>query len=143
MKNMVCGFLFNEARTHVVLLLKKTGPPAVVGKWNGVGGKVEEGESSSNAMRREFMEEAGVDIGIWTHFLELNGGSRHWQVDFYHAFDDEAFKVARQMEEEQISRFAVGCISDIDVVPNLCWIIPMALGHFGDSPAYRVQEMIS
>lgn len=68
--NFVCGFAFNPGMTGVVLLLKQKYPPEIVGKWNGVGGRIEEGETSYEAMAREFKEEAGVLTlpTAWKHF---------------------------------------------------------------------------
>lgn len=53
--------------THVLLGKKKRG--FGVGRWNGFGGKVEAGETIEEAARREFREEAGIEI----HALEKAG----------------------------------------------------------------------
>lgn len=53
--------------TQVLLGMKKRGFGA--GRWNGFGGKVEKGETIENAVRREFLEEAGIEI----HTLEKVG----------------------------------------------------------------------
>ena len=45
---------------HVLLGMKKTGFGQ--GRWNGFGGKVEEGETIEDAARREIFEEAGVNV---------------------------------------------------------------------------------
>lgn len=46
--------------THVLLGKKKRGFGA--GRWNGFGGKVEAGETIEEAARREFREEAGIEV---------------------------------------------------------------------------------
>lgn len=51
MKNYVVGFLFNNDMTKIVLIHKNR-PYWQIGKLNGVGGKIEEYESSFNAMIR-------------------------------------------------------------------------------------------
>lgn len=48
--------------THVLLGKKKRGFGA--GRWNGFGGKVEKGETIEEAARREFLEEAGIEIPV-------------------------------------------------------------------------------
>lgn len=53
--------------THVLLGKKKRG--FGVGRWNGFGGKVEKGETIEGGARREFREEAGVEV----LFLEKAG----------------------------------------------------------------------
>jgi 8-oxo-dGTP diphosphatase / 2-hydroxy-dATP diphosphatase len=56
--------------TDVCLAMKKRG--FGIGRWNGVGGKVGEGESVEEATRRETKEEIGVDAGTLTKVAELN-----------------------------------------------------------------------
>lgn len=63
----VVGFCFNPSMTHVALI-EKLKPEWQKGKLNGVGGKVEDGETAGHAMVREFYEEAGVCIADWLHF---------------------------------------------------------------------------
>lgn len=46
---------------RILLAMKKRGFGA--GKWNGLSGKVEEGETIEDAARREAKEEGGIDIG--------------------------------------------------------------------------------
>ena len=54
-KNYVMGLIYDDIGR--VLLIKKNHPKHQVGKWNGVGGKIEEGENSLQAMPREIKEE--------------------------------------------------------------------------------------
>ena len=130
----VAGLLFDEDRNKVALILKNHGPAAVLGKWNGIGGKRSTGsarqlESASAAMWREFLEEAGVDIQSWEPFLILRarGENPEWQVDFFHAFDTAKLGQVKTMESESVM---VWNIDELPVVvPNLTWIIPMALSH--------------
>ena len=59
-KNYVMGLIYDDIGR--VLLIKKNRPKHQVGKWNGVGGKIEEGENSLQAMTREIKEETNLDI---------------------------------------------------------------------------------
>ena len=45
----------------VLLGMKKRG--FGMGKWNGFGGKVDQGESIEGAAKREVFEEAGISVG--------------------------------------------------------------------------------
>lgn len=66
----VVGFVFDRTYPSVVLI-RKNHPDYQKGKWNGVGGKVNEGETPVQAMARECKEECGLEIpaGQWK-FLE-------------------------------------------------------------------------
>ncbi|HSX24699.1 MAG TPA: 8-oxo-dGTP diphosphatase [Candidatus Andersenbacteria bacterium] len=61
------------------------------GKWNGFGGKVEEGETIEDATRREVLEESGVTVfnikkvGILD--FTLPGEEKIWQVHIFKALD--------------------------------------------------------
>lgn len=68
MANFVLGFLF-DPDYDVVVLIKKERPTWQAGAWNGVGGRVEEGETSHAAMVREFEEETGVFVADWQHYI--------------------------------------------------------------------------
>jgi hypothetical protein len=143
----VAGLLFSSDRKRVALIHKNHGPAAVVGKWNAIGGKCifcpEFGlppESPAAAMWREFCEEAGDAAGLnlsWSEFLCLDG--RGWRVTFFHAFDTEKLDLVSSQEDEDVSIFEVASLPE--TVPNLRWIIPMALGHADDHVwLYRVVE---
>ena len=82
MQQYVCGFLFSVDRSRV-LLIRKNRPAWQAGKLNGVGGKVEPGESIQKAMTREFREEAGLTLAEaqWQHVLTLTGPD--WTGHFF------------------------------------------------------------
>jgi 8-oxo-dGTP pyrophosphatase MutT (NUDIX family) len=67
MKHYVLGFVVNHL-DQVALVLKIRGPKHLHGKLNGIGGKVESGETPSEAMSREFHEEADwvIEPHDWT-----------------------------------------------------------------------------
>jgi 8-oxo-dGTP diphosphatase len=73
MKSYVLGFMFNEAKNRVVLIQKKR-PEWQKGKWNGVGGHIEPGESCEHAMVRTFREETGVTTGYgyWEEVCKIS-----------------------------------------------------------------------
>jgi len=118
----VVGFLFSMDYEKVVLI-RKNKPEWQAGKLNGIGGKVEPGERPMFAMKREFAEEAGVEIGWWRHFCVLEGGD--WKVLFFVCMGD--LSQVKQMEEEEIRIVEVAGIHMVETIPNLRWLIPMAL----------------
>lgn len=124
----VAGFVFNEARTKVVLI-KKLKPEWQAGFLNGVGGKMEEQDKgvSHIAMSREFKEEAGVYVKHlgWDKFCTLVGDFGN--VHFFRLFDNYAFLHAETTEEEEIVKIYLSNLTIIKTIPNLQWLIPMAL----------------
>lgn len=72
MKNTTLLFLIREQGdviTEICLAMKKRG--FGVGRYNGVGGKVEDGESIETAVMREAKEEIGVSVGDMDKVAEL------------------------------------------------------------------------
>lgn len=64
MKQLTLVFL--RRGDEVLLGYKKRG--FGMGQWNGLGGKVEEGESIEDSARRETFEEVGVHVGALSRF---------------------------------------------------------------------------
>lgn len=60
MKQTTLCFLLKDGK--VLLGMKKRG--FGLGKWNGFGGKLKDGEDAKVAARREIKEEAGVDVAL-------------------------------------------------------------------------------
>src|SRR4051812_44565492 len=102
MTRYVLGFLFNPERTHVAMIQKLKGPESVIGKWNGVGGKIEDSDFNSyEAMSREFKEETGIQLADyqWEKFAMLEGIS--WNMSCFRAESEKVFKVCT-MEKEPV-----------------------------------------
>ena len=140
MQTYACGFLFSPDRQRV-LLIRKRRPAWQAGKLNGVGGKIERGESPAEAMRREFREEAGLDVRDWQEILTLSGGDDAgsgiaWRGHFFRAFGD--IDAARAMTDETLELHAVAALPR-DTIPNLHWMIPLMLDDEPISGAYRIE----
>jgi 8-oxo-dGTP diphosphatase len=122
MQDFVAGFLLDD--TGRVALVRKKRPAWQAGRLNAIGGKVEAGEDAPQAMRREFREETGVDIGGWEHFvrLELSYGA----VDFFrrHVGADVLDQV-RATTDEPIEIHAADAIPS-EALANLAWLVPLA-----------------
>jgi len=138
----VCGFLFSPDRSRV-LLIRKNRPAWQRDRLNGVGGKVEAGESLPQAMRREFREEAGMDLpeAHWRHVVTLrgqdDGGSgADWEGHFFRAFGDVERAVA--MTDERLEIHLVQALPR-EAIPNLHWMIPMLLDEDVVGGAYHVE----
>ena len=144
------GFYFRANRSQVVLIEKKR-PKWMAGRYNAVGGHVYADEGFDAAMSREFEEEAGVLVPCerWKLFAYLEGddenrggGRGPFKVAFY--FTDAAPLDAkiRAMTDEVITIVDVKEVlvdRDLPVMPNLRWLLSMALGPTDDMP-FRVFE---
>jgi 8-oxo-dGTP diphosphatase len=123
MQRYVCGFLFSPDRERV-LLIRKNRPAWQAGKLNGVGGKVEAGETLHQAITREFREEAGLTIPEqrWQHVLTLTGPD--WTGHFFRAFGpiDDAVAIT----DEQLEIHSTAALP-ADTIPNLRWMVPLLL----------------
>jgi len=105
-------FLFNMDLSKVLLIQKDRGE--FFGKWNGVGGKVELGETFEECAIRETLEEAGVDIS--------NSIKRFIRVNYFSGTEIGVYcaKVleweVRQIESEQQRWFSVHKILTCNVM---------------------------
>lgn len=117
----VAGFLFS-IDWETVLLIEKNKPDWQRGRLNGVGGKIEPGESPIAAMSREFEEEAGISPAIWCRFCSLTG--EDWRVHFFVA--NGYPHLARQMTGERLHVVETKRLLEYPILPNLKWLVPMA-----------------
>ncbi len=130
----VCGLLFDSQRYRVILIEKKR-PERMKGKLLGVGGKVEPGESPRAAMIREFREETSLDIRSWDYFMTLSGGDR--VIHFYRAFlAREVLDLAETVTDETVLEVHLNDLKHAPLLPNMRWIIPMALSMDEDQSSY-------
>lgn len=128
MKNYVLGFAFSEDRQRVVLIRKNgNSVPAHEGKLNGVGGKCNPHEYLAEAMSREFMEEAGVDIpeSRWGFKGQFSGAG--WSVKVFSTFTDDIYK-ARTMEDEEVMVTNLVTIPFLKENSLLCHHVPLLVG---------------
>ncbi len=83
------GFAFGyhgiREQLHVAMV-QKVRPMWQAGNYNGIGGHVEPGESSLDAMVREFHEETGIYVPAicWEHFAIIAGGDDYTVVCYRH-----------------------------------------------------------
>lgn len=119
----VAGLLFSSDEKRVALI-RKSKPSWQCGKLNGVGGKIEPGETPEVAIVREFREETGAEGRDWRRFCTLVGPL--FLVEFFTAHQDVEL---RSVTEEPVGWYWVQNVitGDYACVPNLKWLIAMAL----------------
>lgn len=123
----VVGFLFSTEGLGVAMV-RKNKPEWQRGLLNGIGGKIEEGETPLAAMHREFKEEAGVEGVDWQERLVLT--SEVFSLHVFSAFDHEKYLEVQTMEAEEIVRMQVNNLNthqDFRTIDNLQWLIPLLL----------------
>jgi 8-oxo-dGTP diphosphatase len=122
----VAGFLIEggEGDYTGVVLVRKNRPVWQSGYLNGVGGHIEPGETPEHAMRREFQEEAGLDVPDWHHFatVECPAGA----IAFFRAFCDAA-EVQTMTDEPIEVRSVDEVLASGECLPNLSWLLPLAV----------------
>ena len=124
----VVGFIFYRGfrSSKKVVLIKKTKPEWQNGLLNGVGGRIEDGESAHGAMERECREECGLHIPskAWINFAI--GDFTHCDVNFFYTrLDQGTVRLVKLTDEEPCSIFIVN-LRDYNTVSNVQWLIPLA-----------------
>jgi 8-oxo-dGTP diphosphatase len=122
----VVGFLFNLDQTRVALI-KKNRPAIQAGRWNGIGGHVEEGEIPHAAMQREFYEETGVWL-VFNHYATLH--SDEHVMHAYWAASDSYLERVRTTTDEIVMVWGEGTLTRMRrtgmLWPNVAWLIELA-----------------
>lgn len=131
LQSYVLGFLFSLDGKKVYLIRKQK-PDWQKGRLNGIGGKIEPNESSFDAMVREFEEEGGVSIDSWKWFCTL-GDDRRYEIRCYYAY---SHKIPFTKTDEEVTVCDTYNLPT-DVIPNLNWLIPMALSFRNGETAER------
>lgn len=93
------------------------------GSLNGVGGKIELGETPKNAMIREFTEETGLKITNWTKVLVLRGTGYK-----LHVFKARSCHITPKVEtttDEVVGIYSLKALDQESVIPNLRWLLPL------------------
>lgn len=137
MRKYVVGFMFADrtsAFSRRVALITKARPDWQRGRLNGVGGKIEEGETAPRAMVREFFEEAHVATreDDWHNFAVVHGVD--WVVYYFRADAQFPFFLTGNCEEPVLfypidERGQLTTPIKLPIVEHLSWTIPLALDH--------------
>jgi 8-oxo-dGTP diphosphatase len=136
MKDFCLAFVFDE--DDDVILIRKNRPEVLSGKWNGIGGHLEEGENKFEGCHREVFEETGVLVKArWFQCFGLftvpNFGLIHLFVTKIHG----RIHPSQKTDEEVCMMTVEEAVNAPDIVPNLKWMIPMAISHLDGSDPCR------
>ena len=127
--NYVLSFVFNPALTRV-LLIKKNRPASLAGRWNGIGGKIEQDEQPIDAAHRELFEEAGIRSELLPLIdVELNAESTIFC--FYGTaaeFDDYA-----TVTDELVRPAGLGTLHQLPLDVDASWLIQLGVANLKGS----------
>lgn len=119
MKSYVAGFLF--AGDCVALVNNTT--------LKAIDGKIEDGETSIDAMTRKFKEETTIGIFAWTEFLILEGSD--WIIHFFFSEIDSPIPIFGL----NIGWYKTDHLKGT-TTPNLEYLIPLAKAHNLELPIF-------
>jgi 8-oxo-dGTP diphosphatase len=121
-------FLFNESK---VLLIKQNSEiKPGFGKWNGIGGHIEEGEDPYSSARREISEESGLSIqNLKLNFITIISEKKELGVClFIFSGNCESMEV-KQSSEGQLSWININQLNEYKLMPDLPKLLELVLNH--------------
>lgn len=135
MSHMVVGFLYRPfGKIWNVALVKKLKPDWQKDNWNGIGGKMEEGETPEEAIKREFYEETQLRVNNWHHMVTLYcpGGT----VFFFGAKRTMTLSLPEKNDNgELLDWHDVEGLPD-NIITNLKWLVPFCLYENSKHPIF-------
>lgn len=139
-KSYVCGFMLDTDLRRVLLIEKKR-PDWQLGRLNGVGGKIEPGETPREAMAREMWEETGLSTlpEQWATFHAETFADSHVRFMVCPPQPIERLLNATAITDEaptikQVDRVAHGAHRTLDNVP---YLVLMARAWLQTKPEHR------
>lgn len=129
MKKYVLGFLFSNDKRDIALIRKER-PEFQKGKFNGVGGKIENDETPLEAMNRECKEEFEINVE-WKQYLTIID-KKQTLLYLFKAFDNKIYDLDGLTFNdvmEEIYRFDLYKFNQLgnECMYNLPWMVNMAL----------------
>jgi 8-oxo-dGTP pyrophosphatase MutT (NUDIX family) len=158
MKEYVVGFALDSHFN--VILIRKNRPDWQAGKLNGVGGRIEEGETPMQAMIREFEEETGTYIREWTPLFVLNSLKPSESIiHFYRTFvSDVTLEGIEKLGGITDEKIVVENLTKLlphnlqtsfqppegkQVVNGLTWMLPLAAHQLDTYNTFNISELPS
>lgn len=117
------GFVFSEDLIDV-LLIKKSRPEYQKGKFNGLGGKLNDNEVPLDGMIREFKEESGVDFNGFRKFGTIKGDE--FTIHLFTGVTNDIYLHKKKTDEGNLWEVEVNRLDRYKIMPNLAWLVPLA-----------------
>lgn len=125
------AFIFSKDREKV-LLITKNRPEYQAGKLNGIGGKLESGETPVEGMTREVREETSLEISDDRWLFAGNIQGKNWKVWVYTAVHSGALSDAVSVTDESVVWYDCASLPS-HCLQNLFWLIPFCHTKLEDS----------
>lgn len=128
-QHSVIGVIFNKDKRILLLKRSKYEDQWQPNKWGLPGGKIDDNESSLNALKREIKEETGIEIfkQLSSFSIMRDNNIEHIYICFYDG-DDE--NVELNFEHSGYGWFSKVEIDFLDTVPNLIEYIDIAITKY-------------
>lgn len=91
MKNTTLCYIIRDDSYLMLHRIKKKNDENE-GKWIGIGGKLEEGESPEECLVREVREETGLRLTSWRYRGIVTFVSDRWEGEYMHLFTADGFE---------------------------------------------------
>ncbi len=134
----VVAFLFTPPwqDQQEVLLMRKKRPDWQKGQLNGIGGKIEDGESADDAMLREIREETGLRLGLNSirHFATVTWMEDDRTLECFTSGQQPptSTRSAQSLTDERVDCYGYPqVLQRNDLVFGLSWLIPLSLDYTG------------
>jgi 8-oxo-dGTP diphosphatase len=132
-RKIIPAVLIYVLKDDCVLMIHRTGNRAGredfhSGKWNGLGGKLEVGESALEAAKRELLEESGLNLseerfqsqGV-IHFPQFKPHKKEdWMVFLFtaHCHEDEVSQIMAECEEGTLHWVSAREVTSLNLWPG-------------------------
>lgn len=139
MRNYVLGFVFSPDLREVYLI-RKNRPEWQRGLLNGIGGKIEQGETDAAAMHREAFEESGY-TGQWVHYADMGESVPFpdWRCPVFYSILAPGETLPETREDEQIECIRVSDVPALapQMIGNIPALIFGALHRIFHNPPHK------
>ena len=138
MKKYVVAFLFTDSDLSNVWVIKKNKPEWQNGLLNGIGGKIEDGETPLVAMVRELKEEAGVDITSEEMFSigHMGGTNNDGSMFSVEIFTGITYKRLTTQESEPIFYIGTDEVKTYRTIGNVPMLIEACMYRLKGSSSF-------
>lgn len=122
----VCAVIIDE--DNKILLLKRGSDPKIwqPSKWALVGGAVEKGETPEQAVKREILEETGLEIKKFIKTFDIKRNPDSIESIFACRYKGEPTDIKLNEENTNYGWYDIEEMKFLDIVPNLIEYITLA-----------------